>query len=329
MSDSLPLAVANSTSDFLIVLDEQGKLRYANPAFIRVLLNGRPAEGQDLTRMLDAPSAERAHSAIASALAGKNDETHHVELFHVDPGGHSKPVFYTLSRVEGGVAAIGRDKTADLELLGEIVQLNMQLEEKQTELADANARLEVLAITDQITGLYNRHHFFEVVRHIFEEARRYRLPMCCFMLDADHFKHLNDNHGHMFGDLVLREIGDRLRRNTRRSDILARYGGEEFVMVAPNTDMATAKLLAERLRACVDREPFTLGSTTARVTISLGVAGTEIVDSGPFDELLVCADRALYRAKQGGRNQFQVHTAADAGSDGPTGTQSGSARAGK
>jgi diguanylate cyclase (GGDEF)-like protein len=208
-------------------------------------------------------------------------------------------------------------------LLGEIVQLNIQLEEKQTELADANVRLEQLAITDQITGLYNRHHFFDVVRHIFEEARRYKLPLCCFMLDADHFKALNDTHGHMFGDQVLRGISDRLKANTRRSDVLARYGGEEFVMVAPNTDMATASLLAERLRACIAREPFTLGTTTARVTISLGVAGTEVVDKGPFDELLVCADRALYRAKQGGRNQFRMHTAADAGSDGPTGTQSG------
>jgi len=325
-TESLALAVANSTSNFLIVMDERGTLRYANPAFVRVLLKGRPAEGQDLTQMVDPPSAERARSALASTLAGNNDETHHVELFHVQAGGLSKPVFYTFSRVEGGVAAVGRDKTADLELLGEIVQLNIQLEEKQTELADANARLEVLAITDQITGLYNRHHFFEVVRHIFEEARRYRLPMCCFMLDADHFKSLNDNHGHMFGDLVLREIGDRLRRNTRRSDILARYGGEEFVMVAPNTDMATANMLAERLRSCVEREPFTLGATSARVTISLGIAGTEVVDSGPFDELLVSADRALYRAKQGGRNQFRMHTAADAGSQGPTGTQAGAAR---
>ncbi len=306
--ERLMLSLANSTSDFLVVLDAEGTLRYANPAFERTVLDGKSAEGRALVSLVDASSAERARQALTATLAIKNGGSHQVELFHTSAGGTSRPVFYTFSRMDDGIAAVGRDKTADLELLGEIVQLNMQLEEKQAELADVNARLEVLAITDNITGLYNRHHFFDVVQHIFEEARRYELPLCCFMMDADDFKKLNDAHGHMFGDHVLRGIGDLLRRNTRRSDVLARYGGEEFVMVAPNTDLATATLLAERLRICVEQEEFTLGPATARVTLSLGVSSTEVVTGGPFDDLLAMADRALYLAKGAGRNRCRVLT---------------------
>jgi diguanylate cyclase (GGDEF)-like protein len=312
-SERLTLALADSTTDFLIVLDEAGALRYANPAFTKKLLGGRPAAGTDLLQLVDHASAERARNVVSATLSAKNGETHQVELFHFEPDGRAHPVFYTFSRVEGGVAAVGHDKTADLELLGEIVQLNIQLEEKQTELADANVRLEQLAITDQITGLYNRHHFFDVVQHTFEEARRYKLPLCCFMLDVDHFKVLNDTHGHMFGDQVLRGIGDRLRQNTRRSDVLARYGGEEFVMIAPNTDLDTAKMLAERLHSCIEKDPFTLGKISAHVTISLGVAGTETVKEGPFDDLLVAADQALYFAKQSGRNRYHLYTSGDPG----------------
>src|SRR5258708_37776705 len=137
------------------------------------------------------------------------------------------------------------------------------------------------------------------------------------MLDADHFKALNDTHGHMFGDQVLRSIGDRLRQNTRRSDVLARYGGEEFVMIAPNTDLDTAKMLADRLRSCIEKDPFTLGKLSANVTISLGVAGTETGQEGPFDDLLVAADQALYFAKQSGRNKYHLYASSDPGLTGP------------
>jgi len=338
--------LANSTSEFLIVLDESGRVRYANPAFSRAILDGASAAGQDFFALVDEPSAERGREALAATLSAVNGEAHQVELFHHGPD-RPRPIFYTLSRsncgesgggprLDGGgesgatrpdgvfVAAVGHDKTADLEFLGEIVQLNMQLEEKQTELADANTRLEQLAITDHLTSLYNRHHFFSVVQHIFEEARRYKLPLCCFMIDADYFKNLNDDHGHQFGDHVLRVIADRLRRATRRSDVLARYGGEEFILAAPNTDLKTAAMLAERLRKCIYQEIFVLGPAAARVTISVGYSGTEIVAANAFDDLLRAADKALYLAKQTGRNRVQecqpenaasVAASGDSGSD--------------
>jgi diguanylate cyclase (GGDEF)-like protein len=291
-------------------------VRYANPAFSRAILDGASAAGQDFFALVDEPSAERGREALAATLSTANGEAHQVELFH-HGSDRSRPIFYTLSRSNCGeinatqpdgmfVAAVGHDKTADLEFLGEIVQLNMQLEDKQTELADANTRLEQLAITDHLTTLYNRHHFFSVVQHIFEEARRYKLPLCCFMIDADHFKNLNDDHGHQFGDHVLRVIAERLRRATRRSDVLARYGGEEFILAAPNTDLKTAAMLAERLRKCIHQEIFVLGPAAARVSISVGYSGTEIVAADAFDDLLRAADKALYIAKESGRNRVQA-----------------------
>lgn len=307
--ERLAVALANSTSEFLIVLDESGGVRYANPAFARAVLNGQPADGQNLFGLLDEASVERGREALAVAISAVNGGAPQVELFH-RCANRPRPIFYTFSRIPGDtarVAAVGHDKTADLEFLGEIVQLNLQLEEKQTELADANVRLEQLAITDQITGLYNRHYFFSVVQHIFEEARRYKLPLCCFMLDADHFKSLNDNYGHPFGDSVLRGIADRLRRATRRSDILARYGGEEFILAAPSTDLKTAAMLAERLRSCIQQEVFVQDATMVRVTISVGYAGTESTHAEAFDDLLRAADKALYAAKLSGRNRVLAY----------------------
>lgn len=294
-------SLAEASADYVIILEDSGVLRYANPAFVRVIAGGQDPCGNSLFQYLEGTSADRAKRA----LAPEGQRYTRVELSH-DREGRPCPVDYSFCRIEGGVAAIGRDKTRDLQLLGEIVQLNLKLEEKQLQLADVNARLKELADTDEVTGLYNRHHFFDVVQILHAEARRYELPMCCFMMDADHFKNLNDTFGHMFGDHVLKGIAQRLRRSIRASDVLARYGGEEFVLVAPNTDLETGLMLAERVRSAIAREPFTLDPASTAVTISVGVAGTESLPRGTFEELLRAADEALYAAKKGGRNRCQI-----------------------
>lgn len=306
--EALTMAFVNAAPDYLVVFDRQNRLVFANKAFRNMFLGGAEPDDTDFFSLVDSSSAPRGLDAISSLDQGSRP----VELFHYTADGKIHPVHYLMCRMGleamDLVAAIGRDKTPDLELLGEITQLNIELEKKQRELADAYARLEQLAVTDQITGLYNRHYFFTVVQHFFEEARRYGLPLSCFMLDIDYFKSVNDHYGHMFGDHVLRVVSERLKANTRRSDLLARYGGEEFIMVAPSTDLRTARVLAERLRTAVEREPFTLGNATANVTISVGVSGTELVQKGPFDYLLDSADQALYLAKHSGRNRCVVYT---------------------
>jgi len=260
----------------------------------------------DFFSLVDASSSPQGREALSHLESGSR----HVELYHYTPDGRIHPVHYALYRVHLDelelVAGIGRDKTPDLELLGEITKLNIELEKKQRELEDAYARMEQLAITDHVTGLYNRHHFFAFAQHFYEEARRYGLPLSCLMLDVDHFKAINDRHGHIFGDHVLKTIAERLKANTRRADVLARYGGEEFVLVTPSTDLRTAQILGERIRVAIERQPMTLGHETANVTASIGISGTELVSKGPFEDLLHSADQALYTAKRTGRNRSVV-----------------------
>ncbi len=301
--EKLALSLSDGTPDYIFVMEEEGRLLFANPAFVQAVLGGESLAGQNLFSLVDAASGERARRTVISLAGGPQQ----VELYHVGQDGRLFGVLYSLCRAEGGVAGIGRNKTPDLELLGEVVQLNQELEEKQVELAEANARLEQMATTDHLTGLYNRHYFSSVVQHLYDEARRYKLPLCVTMMDVDHFKSVNDGFGHVFGDHVLKVTAERLVAGTRRSDLLARYGGEEFVLVTPNTDLRIALMLADRLRQAIEHDPYVLGSTTLTVTASLGISGTELVATGPFRELLESADQALYQAKRSGRNRCCVY----------------------
>ena len=312
--ESLTVAFVNAATDYLITLDLEGHVVFANRAFRNAFLGGAEPKGVDFVSLVNVESGPRLQEALSAVDSGARQ----LEVVHKTPDGRIHPVHYSLCRMDLEdlrlVGAVGRNKTADLELLGEITQLNLELENNQRELAEAYSRLEQLAVTDQITGLYNRHYFFTVVQHFFEEARRYGQALICFMLDVDHFKSINDTYGHVFGDHVLKTIAERLKEATRRSDLLARYGGEEFILVAPNTDLETAQMLAERLRTSIEGEPFTQGNATTKVTISIGLAGTEVIREGPFEHLLDSADQALYTAKRTGRNRWVVFSPAGAAS---------------
>ncbi len=294
--------------DCAVVLDSQWSVVYANPAF-RERFGLREAAGNFLA-YLDVPSGHHVRELQSQLFQGPRQ----VELKLL--AGDSRTVllqysFFPLSTPgseEVLLAGIGRDRTADVALLNEVLQLNLTLEQKQKELSEANARLEQLALIDQITALYNRHYFFQVAQHFWEESRRYKLPMVAIMMDIDNFKSVNDTYGHLFGDHVLKQIAARLRTNTRKSDILARYGGEELILIASNTDMLTGLVLAERLRFAVAAEPYVMGSCSATVTISLGVSGTELANFPDFEGLLNSSDHALYRAKHAGKNCIYTYS---------------------
>lgn len=290
--------------DCAVVFDKDWTVSWANPAFEERFCK-RKAEGSSFLSFLDAPSGHQIRDAQAQLFQSARQ----VELKMLTSDGAKSVsvqyLFFPLA-VSGSkktlVAGIGRDRTADLALLNEVIQLNIELEKKQKELSEANARLEQFAETDQITQLYNRHYFFQVAQHFWEEARRYKLPLVAMMMDIDNFKSLNDTHGHLFGDFVLQNLSGRLRTNTRKSDILARYGGEELILLASNTDMATGLVLADRLRSAVAIEPFTMGAYSAVVTMSIGVSGTELGKFPTFEALLESSDHALYGAKRAGKN---------------------------
>lgn len=163
-------------------------------------------------------------------------------------------------------------------------------------------RIGKMAVTDELTGLYNRRHFFEQAEHVLDTALRHKRPLSLALLDVDHFKKVNDTHGHLVGDQVLRKIGALLIEMGRKSDVLARYGGEELILLMPETDREGALRAAEKLRAAVESLEIPLeAGGLLKVTTSVGVALYS--PSITVQQFIEAADVALYQAKHSGRNR--------------------------
>ena len=165
---------------------------------------------------------------------------------------------------------------------------------------DQNRLLSEISRTDGLTGLLNRRYWEEAVAAEFERCRESGRRACLLMLDIDHFKAINDRHGHPAGDQVLRRLGDILRDTLRQQDVPGRYGGEEFGIVLPDTGIAGAEAIAERVRKRV--EGTTLTSSGIRATVSIGIAALDVQDR-EYSVWIAHADRALYAAKERGRNR--------------------------
>lgn len=166
-----------------------------------------------------------------------------------------------------------------------------------------NARLERLAQTDPLTQLLNRRAFTERLQQEMERALRYDASLALLLVDLDHFKAVNDTHGHLVGDDALRDLARLLLETVRTADVVARYGGEEFLVLLPETDDAGAEGFAERIRQAVEAHRFDSGGATLRLTASLGVALFPAPRVHTAEDLFVRADAALYRAKADGRNR--------------------------
>lgn len=200
------------------------------------------------------------------------------------------------------VAATGRrhglrsQAPSRLERLADMVSLGVAN-------ADARERLTVAASTDQLTGLANHRAFFERLSADIERAHRYGHGLSLVLMDLDHFKRVNDRHGHLVGDRVLAALAERLRRCVRLGDTIARIGGEEFAWILPETRIGAALATAERARGLVGTVPFPVAGP---LTISAGVA--ELTGSMVLEDLYRTADRALYRAKSEGRDRGRAAT---------------------
>ncbi len=170
------------------------------------------------------------------------------------------------------------------------------------DLEEANRRLEALAGVDPLTQLPNRRILKERLEQEFSRVVRYRRPLACLILDVDHFKRVNDDHGHLVGDEVLTRVGSTIASTIRKSDLAGRYGGEEFLVVAPETTSTGAATLGERLKQAIGSAP---AGPLPQVTVSIGVATTDPTTQSA-EGLLRSADRALYAAKEAGRNRVVV-----------------------
>jgi diguanylate cyclase (GGDEF)-like protein len=180
-------------------------------------------------------------------------------------------------------------------------------------LREATAQLERLASVDTLTGVRNRRMVFEQLGVEFRRMQRYGRALSVMMIDIDHFKALNDAHGHPLGDVVLAEVARLMQENLRESDVLGRYGGEEFLVVLPETDGSQAAIAAEKLRRVIEDATFAAveepgrPGVLRRVTISIGIASTPVAANEDEQALVEWADAALYEAKRAGRNRVHLH----------------------
>jgi len=189
------------------------------------------------------------------------------------------------------------------------VRVHYRLKVLQDELREANLRLESLAVTDGLTGLFNRRYFDSLLISEMQRTLRYKTPLSVILLDLDHFKQVNDTYGHPMGDEVLRNVSRVVAANVRTTDSVARFGGEEIAIVLTQTDSIGAAEVAERLRSQIAGAQHVYQEQTIQKTASLGLAS--FAGSGdPIspEALLGRADRALYRAKHAGRNQVVIWT---------------------
>lgn len=192
---------------------------------------------------------------------------------------------------------------------GETVRPTLEVLASHVAVSLANARmfkrLEEMATTDGLTGLFNKRALLEVAAQKIKSSTRFKKPLSVLVCDIDHFKKVNDTHGHDVGDIVIRGFGDVLRRTKRDTDVVARFGGEEFVVVCEETDAEGAALLAERVRSELESAAFHTTEGSVRVTCSVGVA-TFPAAGHDWESLFKATDEALYAAKRGGRNRVVV-----------------------
>jgi len=163
-----------------------------------------------------------------------------------------------------------------------------------------------LSTSDPLTGALNRRHFMALIGREQKRAERYGARCSLLMLDIDHFKKINDTYGHQVGDAAIKQMAASCQAHLRPTDMLCRYGGEEFVIALTHTDEAGARIAAERIREAVAEIAIPADAETVRFTVSIGV--TSFVPGVRVEQLIDCADQALYAAKTGGRNQVRVGT---------------------
>jgi len=255
---------------------------------------------------------EQLQRETPDAETGAGGEPEIVDPQHLltRPGGHPQlpgsvliARLTTKNRASGSIAIA----TAESDAYPERVEQTFEMIARHANIVIDYARLyestKRLSITDGLTKLYNHRFFQDSLKREFARSQRYKSSLSLALLDIDHFKRFNDTYGHQQGDIVLQELARTLRGQVRNLDVVARYGGEEFAVIMPDATPDVALRVAERLRAAVESHPVEGPTGPLLVTISLGVASVPNAEIGVPAGLIAAADRALYRAKELGRNR--------------------------
>ncbi len=193
--------------------------------------------------------------------------------------------------------------------------LRDQLQKKNTEYEELMRKFERMAITDPVTGLFNRRRFEEVLAQEFERYRRYDTPFACLMIDVDHFKTINDTYGHDVGDMILKETAQTIQAQIRGSDTIARYGGDEFAVLLSQQKGDDAVKAAGRILKHVRQLRLKEMKKGERITLSIGIVSLPDPDLKQMDQVVQCADYALYKAKRRGRDCAEAATIKEVNQD--------------
>ncbi|MEN8908214.1 MAG: diguanylate cyclase [Clostridiales bacterium] len=201
--------------------------------------------------------------------------------------------------------------TARIKLQQKTIEKYTKLQQRLKLLQEQNLVCKKLAMTDELTGLYNKRYLVERLKIEINYSQRYNRPLSLLMIDIDHFKSINDTYGHLIGDIVLKETSNTIYKFLRDSDIFIRYGGEEFIIVLPNTSVSASKNLAERIRKKVSQSFIKLNLIEISITISIGISryisNKGNSSSEEINRLIHEADLALYSAKSTGRNKTIIY----------------------
>ncbi len=192
------------------------------------------------------------------------------------------------------------------------VKVRFRIKDLYDQLQAANAKLQALSVTDDLTGLFNMRSMYEKIDSELRRAKRFERRVSCIMMDIDHFKQVNDSHDHLFGSFVIKELGGLIQKNMRDVDFAARYGGDEFLIVLTETTDSGTRTFTERLRSVIEKHVFDDGKATLKRTCSFGYSVSDPKHSVDAKELVRQADNALYESKRGGRNRVAAFSASEA-----------------
>lgn len=290
--------IVNSAFDGIIAIDEAGEIDAVNPAACRIFgYSEHELTGRSMRVLMPAVEHGGEQDIFADSDAGFRDS----DVI-------ARPRELTGRRRDGSTftmeICIGAKEISGRWMYTGIVR-------DITERKELEKKLEQMATTDALTGVYNRGFFNRRLEDEYQRSQRYKQPLSLILMDIDLFKSINDSFGHPAGDAYLTALAATIRSVARKIDVVARYGGEEFAIIMPQTGRSDAMVVAERLRGTIEATVLELEGHTMSRTASIGIASLQGGDSNSSDEFLKQADQALYVAKQGGRNQVVMAQAVD------------------
>jgi diguanylate cyclase (GGDEF)-like protein/PAS domain S-box-containing protein len=289
--------------DGVLVLDWQNRVVDINPAMEKFLI-GEPSTfiGKHAAQVLGnwVEKAEPLLNGLESQteMRAPNDPSRILDL-------RATPMYDHNQRLKGRLLVF-REITERKDVERKLRNANHRLQSQLIEIGMLQSRLREQAIRDPLTNLFNRRYLEETLDRELARAARESYPVCIIMIDIDHFKQVNDTHGHEAGDLVLKAMADVMMSQSRRGDFACRFGGEEFIIVMPNISVEVARQRAETMRAALGSLRILHGEAQINVTISMGIA-SHPANGATREAVLRAADRAMYAAKQAGRDHIRSY----------------------